>query len=78
MQSEKIVLYSLKAMVCMMAFSIFYLVLKYLNNKPLGMQTTLDYTTKDYIKICIMNIIMSWIAYSKFTDSYEHHIAIAI
>ena len=78
MQSEKIFLFSIKAMVCMTAFLIFYLVWKYLNNKPLGMQTILDHMTKDYIKICIVNIIMSWLTSFKFIPSYEHHIAITI
>ena len=62
----------------MTAFLIFYLVWKYLNNKPLGMQTILDHMTKDYIKICIVNIIMSWLTSFKFVHSYEHHIAITI
>ena len=77
MQSEKIFLFSIKAMVCMTAFLIFYLVWKYLNNKPLGMQTTFDQMIKDGLYIVLTHPIQFLILdlITEFSIPQSHYLA---
>ena len=78
MNSDNIFIYAILSVIGIFGSYIAFIVLKYLSQKALGMQTILDHMTKDYIKICIVNIIMSWLTSFKFIHSYEHHIAITI
>ena len=51
---------------------------KYLTNKPIGMQTTVDSTMKGLIIGFIMNMITIWFCILKFTAYYSDTIALII
>ena len=74
---EEIYLLVVRLIFTIILFIIAYLVTKYFDNKPLGMQTILDYVVKDFIKIFIVRIIISWIYFGKFSNqSYGHYLSL--
>ena len=76
---EEIYLLVLRSIFTIILFSIGYLVTKYLDNKPLGMQTILDYVVKDFIKIFIVRIIIAWLYFGKFLNqSYGHYLSLLL
>ena len=67
-----------KVIVNFIAIFIFYLYWKYLDNKPLGMQTVLDYMVKDFMLLNILAFFTSSLVYIKFQDNYSHEVAVTI
>ena len=61
-----------------LACLIFYVVMKYLKRKPLGMQTVLDLMILDYMKLSVVGFVTSSLVYIKFTDKYSHEAAMMV
>ena len=60
MQAEVVYLLILSFILTIITLSICYIIKNYLNRKPLGMQTVLDQTVKDLIKIFVSLHVISW------------------
>ena len=67
-----------KIIVNFIAIFIFYLYWKYLENKPLGMQTVLDQLVKDFMLLNTFAFFTSSLVYIKFQDNYSHEVAMTI
>ena len=67
-----------KVIVNLVAIFIFYLYWKYLENKPLGMQTVLDMLVKDFMRLNTLAFFTSSLVYIKFQDNYSHEVAVTI
>ena len=67
-----------KVIVNLAAIFIFYLYWKYLENKPLGMQTVLDMLVKDFMRLNTLAFFTSSLVYIKFQDNYSHEVAVTI
>ena len=61
MNHEKIFSYTILALVGTVGMIVAYLILKYLNQKPLGMQTIFDQMIKDQIILSIINSIVRFL-----------------
>ena len=86
MLSEEIYLHSLRTILAIILFCLFYSVKKYLDNKPLGMQTILDMVVKDLLKILITGNAISFIGFGfgfgfgfeYINLQYRHYLALLI
>ena len=67
-----------KVIVNFIAIFMFYLYWKYLENKPLGMQTVLDLMVKDFMCLNTIAFFTSSLVYIKFQDNYSHEVALTI
>ena len=61
MNSEKVFLYTLLVIIGVVGMLIAYLILKYLNQKPFGMQTIFDQMIKDQIFLSIINSVVRFL-----------------
>ena len=78
MQVEEIFLHCVRVILLILSLIFLNLIWKYLNKKPLGMQTILDQVIKDYIRLGIMGVIPSFLVTLKFVKSYAKPTAMAI
>ena len=76
MMHEEIYLLVLRLLFTIISFGICYLIKRYLDNKPLGMQTILDQVVKDWIKIFVGFNIIKWLFFVKY--SYGHYLSLMI
>ena len=70
--------FAAKIIVNFIALFIFYLYWKYLDNKPLGMQTVLDPMVKDFMLLNAIAFFTSSLVYIKIQDNYSHEVATTI
>ena len=70
--------FAAKIIINFIALFIFYLYWKYLDNKPLGMQTVLDPMVKDFMLLNTIAFFTSSLVYIKFQDNYSHEVATTI
>ena len=76
---EEIYLHVINLVLTIGTFVIGYLIFKYLDKKPIGMQTILDQAVKDLIFLHISADISSWFEYVKYVEwSYGHYISLII
>ena len=82
MLSEEIYLHSLRTILAIILFCLFYFVVRYLDNKPLGMQTILDMVVKDLLKILIAGNAISFIGFGfgviYINLQYRYHLALLV
>ena len=78
MAVEEIVLHCLISLTTLAIGVLMYQVWKYLNSKPLGLQTVLDDLTKDGMIILGLTITYEWITWIKFASVYSHDAAMII
>ena len=70
--------FAAKIIVNFIAIFIFYLYWKYLENKPLGMQTVLDLMAKDFMCLNTIAFFTSSLVYIKFHENYSAEVAMII
>ena len=73
---EEIYLLILRLLLTIISHGIMYLIKRYLDKKPLGMQTILDQAVKDWIKIFVGFNIIKWLFFVKY--SYGHYLSLII
>ena len=78
MTPEEVTMLVIKGILSIKSLTMFKIVFKYLNKKALGMQTILDHTIKDFIRISIMNLVTSWFVLVKFGITYAKPLAYGI
>ena len=81
MLTEEIYLLILKTILSNLLFCLSYLVNKYLNKKPLGMQTILDIVVKDLSKIIMVFASTSWFVYVPVKNldyAYKNYVSLMI
>ena len=81
MLTEEIYLHCLRVILSTILLSLFYFIKKYLDNKPLGMQTILDTVLKDLLIILIANVVFShlgFVSYHYINQTYRHFLALII
>ena len=81
MLTEEIYLLVLKGILANLLLGLMYLVNKYLNKKPLGMQTILDVVVKDFSKIIMVITSTSWFVYLPIKNldyTYRNYVSLMI
>ena len=78
MTIEEIYLLISGLILLIISFCIYYIIKRYLNNKPLGMQTILDQVVKDLINTLIVYDILIWLYFGvKYTNQFiGHHLSL--
>ena len=78
MNVEEVIVHTLNLIVTLVIIVILFQVWKYLNSKPLGIQTVLDDFTKDGMVILGLNLTHTWITWIKFMAQYNYYVALTI
>ena len=80
MKLEEIYLLVSGLILLTISFGIYYFIKRYLNNKPLGMQTILDQVVKDLIKTFIVYDILTWLQFGvRYTNqSIGHYLSLIV
>ena len=78
MSFEEIVVHCLILIVILAITVLLFQVWKYLNTKPLGIQTVLDDLAKDGMILLGLTMTFTWITWIKFTPQYGYHVALGI
>ena len=74
---ERIIWLIINAISQIISFGFLRFMWNYLDSKPLGMQTIFDSTLKMLIQGFIMQMISTWFVFVRFSESYNHIVAIA-
>ena len=74
---ERIIWLIINAISQIISFGFLRFMWNYLDSKPLGMQTIFDSTLKMLIQGFIMEMISTWFVFVRFSESYNHIVAIA-
>ena len=80
MKSEKVFLYTLLVIIGVVGLIVAYLILKYLNQKPLGMQTIFDPMIKDqiYLTMSVLTVQTIILASTECMKPISHDIALTL
>ena len=78
MEAKEILLHCLIFFLILAMGILLYQVRKYLNSKPLGMQTVLDDLAKDGIILLQLALILNWISWLKVTKVYNYYAALTM
>ena len=78
MRAEEIAIHCLIFIANIAVYALLFQVWKYLNSKPLGLQTVLDDLAKDGMVLLAMVLTYNWTTWIKFSSEYNYYVALII